>query len=367
MITKKINIIVLFVIFAFSSFLFSDTGTIQIISSINDSVYTIDSKIASIDDDIKLSIVFNQKLQNNIINYSPVENLSIVESGISNNDIVHWDEVGESSIKWYKIEEANGDYYSNTEPTWHWENIPYKETEIVEWRNQFIVTADVTPTVFKPVFCNGKITGTMRYKAVLNIDGDTFSTPGKDSKYRGSISNKVHRISLKGNTDSKIINFALAMCNLPYIWGSASFTGSKWDNHQAELFIGADCADFAVAAYQMAGYQLAYDSIKDRTKTKIIAKQATHQNGNYLDAQNDVIIVGENGIHPGDFVYWGKVHVGLYYEDKSDPESSYRGKRDGIFNKFDLVIHTLYAEPKIESISEIPDYGNLTIYQFKEN
>ena len=136
----------------------------------------LDSKTASIDDDVKLSIALSH---NSEIIVPPFENL------------------GNISIKWYKVEEANGDYYSNTDPSWHWEEIPYKETEVLEWRDQFIITADVTPTVFQPVYCDGKVVGTMRYKAVLTIDGETYSTPCIESKYRGSISRDVHRISLK--------------------------------------------------------------------------------------------------------------------------------------------------------------------------
>ena len=342
----------------------SNDKTCHIISSINDGNYTIDSKTASIDDVVKLSIVCSQKSDNKIIIYSNFNNLEIEYSGVNVCETKPLIELGKVSIKWYKIEERDGNDYSNTAPTWHWENIPYKETEVIGWRDQFIVVADVTPTVFDPVFCNGKIVGTIRYKAVLNIDGDSYSTPGKDSRYKGSISNKVHRISLKGNTECEVINFALALCNLPYIWGSASFTGSVWDKQQAELFIGADCADFAVAAHQLAGKQLPYDCIKDQFHTKIIAKQHSQQNGNYLTSQEEFISIGDNGVQTGDFIYWGRAHVGLFYADKSDPESSYAGEADGKFNQWDLVIHTLFAEPKIECISDIPNYGDLTVYRF---
>ena len=354
--------------------------TLQIISSVNGGAFSLESKTATIDDDVKISIVFWKSNGTRLIPYSMVDDVN--PSGTDQPRITYGSEtdsllirsvmnpslksLGDISIKWYKIEEANGDDYSNTKPSWHWEDIPYKETEIVEWRDKFIVNVDVTPTVFEPVYCNGKVVGTMRYKAVVTIDGDTYSTPGKESKHKGSISKAVHRISLKGNTDNEVINYALAMCNLPYIWGSESFTGDKYDNHQAELFIGADCADFCVAAHQMADKQLPYDSIKDLSHTKVIAKQHSADNGNYLNVENQKITVGTNGVQVGDFIYWGTAHVGLFYEDKSDPDSNLAGEADGIFNEWDLVLHTLYAEPKVEAIKDIKNYGDLKIFRFKD-
>ena len=327
-----------------------------------------------------MTIVFYKSNGSTIIPYIPINDSS--HYGIEQSEIKFSTEIdsiigtdvqyqslsnlGHCSIKWYKVEEANGDHYSNTYPSWHWEKIPYKETEVIEWRNRLIVTADVTPTVFDPMYCNGNVVGTMRFKAVININGETYSTPGKESTYKGSISQDVHRISLKGHTNNEVINYALTMCNLPYIWGSESFTGSKWDKHQAELYIGADCADFVVAAYQMAGKGLPYDSIKDLSYTKIIAIQCSEENGNYLDEQNSTIPIGEEGINIGDIVYWGEVHVGLFYADKSDPQGEYSGDADGIFNQWDMVLHTLFAEPKIESIQDIPMYGKRKVYRYKE-
>ena len=359
--------------------------TLHIISSINGAVYSKNSKTASIDDDVKLSVVFWKSNGYRIITHSEVKDLNqygvkqpknnfqsyIVNGSKSQNFMIpSIIALGEVSIKWYKVEEANGGSYDNTKPEWHWDDIPYKETEIIEWRDKFIVTPDVTPTIFDPVYCDGKVVGTMRYKAVLTINGETYSTPGKDSKYKGSISDKVHRISFKGNTDNEVINYAFAMCNLPYIWGSESFTGSKWDKHQAELFIGADCADFAVAAHQLAGKQLPYDSIKYLSHTLIVTTPKSKEDGNYLNNQNNLIKVGKKGVQSGDFIYWnynsrGAGHVGLFYEDKSNPNGQFAGEADGIFNAWDLVIHTLFHEPEIKPIGEAY-HGNIRVYRFKE-
>ncbi|MCF7913367.1 MAG: hypothetical protein K9M99_12625 [Candidatus Cloacimonetes bacterium] len=124
-------------------------------------------------------------------------------------------------------------------------------------------------------------------------------------------------------------------------------------------------ADFAVAAHQLAGKQIPYDNIKDLNHTKIIVKGDYSHNGNYMTTGNKPIIFGQEGVQTGDFVYWGKVHVGILYQDKSDPIGDQNGKPDGIFNQWDTVIHTLFAEPQVVPVGEA--FGKsylLTIYRF---
>lgn len=337
---------------------------ISILSSQSEIYFTTESKTIPLDNPFSIVILIKVTEEDRTLYYSPVTNIQLKGVTIPRDKILPITDLNISSIKWYKVEEATGGYYSNTDPEWHWDDIKYKETEVREWRNLSYVIPNVGPSVIEPVYCDGNTVGTMRFKVEVTIGEETYSNPGKDSKYRGSISQDVHRISIKGNTDNEVINFAYALCNLPYIWGSESFTGSKWDNHQAELFIGADCADFCVAAHQLAGNQLPYDSIKDLSHTKIIAKENSSNNGIYLNDSGDPIKVGIDGVQVGDFVYWDKVHVGLFLQDKSDPSGEYKGNADGIFNRWDLVIHTLFKEPRVEPVGEAY-YGKLTVYRVK--
>ena len=347
-----------------------EVQSVIIISKTNDSNYNDISKLSSVNDNLKMSFVVVTEMNGITKYYSDVEHFELGGESIKKNTISNIKDLSEDvQISWCKIEEANGKDYNNCSPNWHWEEIPYKETKMTEWDNWSIITPDVKPTIFAPVYCNKKITGTMRFKCSINFNQQIYSSKGKKSKYKGSISEKIHRISLKGNTENEVINFAFAMCNLPYIWGSANFSNnSNWDN-QAERFIGADCADFAVAAHQLAGNQIPYDSIKKLSHTKIIETVATFNNGNYLDNSNNLIEIGDNGIQVGDFVYWkydqpGAGHVGLFLKDKSDPRGEFNGTSDGLFNKWDLVIHTLFHEPEIKSIGTAYS-GNIRIYRFK--
>ena len=345
------------------------TYSVRIISNSNNSGYTDTSKIASVDDNLKMSFVVIIKANGTTEYYSDIATFILGKESVTTNGNIK--SISDNvQISWFKIEEANGDYYDNTSPTWHWEEIPYIETQITKWDNKSIISPNVIPSIYTPVYCNGKVTGTMRFKVSASIDDKIYSTKGKDSKYKGSISDEIHRISLKGNTKNEVINFAFAMCNLPYIWGSANFSKSaKWDN-QAERFIGADCADFAVAAHQLAGNQIAYDRIKGlKNSTIITTPKYISKKGTYLNKQKQSIKVGEDGVKIGDFVYWkynqqGSGHVGLFLEDKSNPQGKFKGNANGLFDEWDLVIHTLFHEPEIKSIGTAYS-GALRIYRFK--
>ncbi|NQT65923.1 MAG: C40 family peptidase [FCB group bacterium] len=362
-------------LFVISINILSATMEIQrvlIISKINESEYSTESKISSVDDELRMSFVIETKINGEKHYYSDIDNIILKGLDINNNVIQNLTNLSKDIIiNWYKIEEADGNNYNNCSPQWHWEEISYKETKLAKWDNRSIIIPDVKPTIFTPVYCDNKIAGTMRYKVTINLNNKTYSSKGKTSKYKGSISDKIHRISLKGNTNNEVINYAFAMCNLPYIWGSANFSNSSnWDN-QAERFIGADCADFAVAAHQLAGNQIPYDSIKNLTHTEIITTVELMENGNYLNNRKQQIEIGDNGIQIGDFVYWnfdqqGAGHVGLFFKDKSNPNGRYEGRPDGVFNKWDLVIHTLFHEPEIKSI-ETAYSGNIRIYRFQVN
>ncbi|MEA2103861.1 MAG: hypothetical protein U9P79_04365, partial [Candidatus Cloacimonadota bacterium] len=147
---------------------------VVIISKLNDSNYNDKSKLASVDDDLKMSFVISKKINGNTKFYSDIKNFELKDNLINPKMVIDINDLSEKiQISWFKIEEANGDSYNNCSPSWHWEEIPYKETKITEWDNMSIIIPDVKPTIFKPVYCNEKITGSMRFKVTININ-NTF-------------------------------------------------------------------------------------------------------------------------------------------------------------------------------------------------
>jgi len=243
------------------------------------------------------------------------------------------------SSSWFKVEnDSRGTAFSNASKgyNWdHWDELDYAETPLGLGNT---IHTDVSPTILDAVKLNGISVGTMRYGLVLNNGGQVFKSPGIESTFKGGISEKVHRVSVKGNTGNEIVDNAFSLCNNPYIWASSSLTGSKYDN-QAERFIGADCADLCVAAARLAGYDsMFYTSshgLKDQMKV-VTCVTDIQPNGVYLNDNHPL-----TRAKPGDFIQWNG-HVGILVEDN---------KPKGILDSSDKVLHTLFKEPKLEQIN----------------
>lgn len=314
--------------------------SIQIVSGITESIPSDENKIVEYIDEVTLyAIIEIEKNDGSVIFLSDADSFFIEERKAVAVPIQN--SLKNYNLIWYKIEnDAKNKWYSNTDPTWHWDELDYKETLIDGISTR--ITADVATTIISATGLDGKAVGTMRYRVKLIYKGRTFSSPGKNETYKGCISEAVHRISRKGNSGNEIVDYGLAMCNSPYIWGSASYTGSKFDN-QAERFVGADCADFAVAAARMAGYKkLPYGGSRTLGPyVTNIARPSRSENGLYY-AGNKKVSVSTDAVRPGDFVVWPG-HVGLFYKD-TDPI--------GVLDETDLVLHTLFDEPKIVGIDE---------------
>lgn len=311
---------------------------IRIVSGVNGDIPTDKNKTIVFDDDCTLYpvCIYENNGERQIL--SPADSVSL--SGKIHDALPIDDYLADYTITWFKIEnDAERRWYSNTDPVWHWDTLDYKRTE---WTaGSLSVSVDVAPTVLTPLRIDGKAVGTMRFQVTVEIDGQTYSSPGIEPRYKGCITESVHRISRRGRTGNGILDYAFALCNNPYIWGSASFTGSKFDN-QAERFLGADCADFAVASARLAGYTLMpYGGSRTLSPyTYNIASIQKTRRGVYIDRQDKQIAVGNAHVRPGDFIVWDG-HVGLFYKD-TEPI--------GLLDESDLTLHTLFAEPKIETL-----------------
>jgi cell wall-associated NlpC family hydrolase len=141
---------------------------------------------------------------------------------------------------------------------------------------------------------------------------------------------------------------------LPYIYGNTEY--------QAENYIGLDCADFVIAAYRKAGHDVPYTHVTGLYKySNVIAKE------------KDVKITNDDFYHKGKPLFFGKdvkegdllmfadSHVGVLYEDKSDPKGKFRGKADGILNKYDIMIHVYFDNPKQESLGFCASFSVLRL------
>lgn len=256
-------------------------------------------------------------------------------------------------VRWLKVEPSSYNL-SNTEGGWHWERIPYVET--VFHKDEWSAKANVLPTQIKQF----SECGTMRFKVEFRVNGKTFSSPGAESNEKSGISDKVHRISVKGNTGVEIIDWAYSFINLPYIWGSASING-KDSGHQSERYLGADCADFVVAAARKAGYKISYGGTFSLSPgnasrdTEYVVNKPTLGRDGFYRKNGKQILFGPGMVCIGDLVLYNR-HVGILCQDN---------KPEGFLDSGDMVIHTLWKEPRAEPVSEAYS-GPFSIIRFRE-
>ena len=285
-------------------------------------------KRVTIDDRVNLHAVLEAKENNQPVYYTNATNFRIRGKKIKLNQIKPWPKTKKVQIEWFKVEptENSYSYVKSSNP------IVYDETEFARgWE----VEADVHPTKYKDQFPNEKSgVGVMRYKVQLTFNGKTLSTPGEDEISGGGISDKLVRVSFRPNTGSWV-DYVFELFNTPYIWGSRT--------KQIDGQIGSDCADFALYGWRRAGSKLPYTwsyGLKSKQYTKNIATLDPEVGNNQLlDKRGNEITFDQ--VQEGDVILYTR-HIAVLYKDNGN----------NIFDCDDLVLHTLFKEPKIDTVCE---------------
>ncbi|MBW2263422.1 MAG: hypothetical protein JRG91_15765 [Deltaproteobacteria bacterium] len=264
---------------------------------------------------------------------------------------------GLRSIWWVKVEAGEASYRNSERNIGWWDAIAYVESTDSAGR-QSVREVDVSPLVRGGVTWDGTAVGTMRYRVMLEFDTWLLATPGRDAAGKGGVLEGVRRVTRLGGTADPIVNHALGLSNLPYIWGSAHVLGeSVPTSHQSESFIGADCADLVVAAWRMAGLDAAYSAVVPmigKFGSSELGTLITKKDKSVFYEKSKRIAVGEGGVVPGAMVAWQfgkggrKGHAAVLVED-SGPD----GKPNGYLDEHDLVLHTMWEAPVLEPISGV--------------
>lgn len=328
---------------------------VYITSCVNQSSYSTKSKDVRLEDRVKLNLVVESDLDGEKVYFSNSKDIVIAGKKIDKSKI----KSGESYdfiIQWYKIE-PEGSSYNNWEEGYFINNSPsYKET-MIDSGNNWVIDADARPTNKDKDVNDGL--GVMRYKAEVFYDGKSFFTQGKDSTNAYGITDKVHRLSFR--EDDSFTGWLTSFFNLPYIYGSC---GKSDEEHQAEKYIGADCADLVVAAYRKLGYKIPYTHVLGLKKhaNKIVdEKNLKIKEGTYYDSKK--LLKYGRDVQKGDLLFFSDSHVGVLYKDKSDPEGTFKGEADGILNKYDTMIHVYFDNVAQESIEY---YGHFSVFRWKK-
>ena len=239
------------------------------------------------------------------------------------------------AVRWFKVE-PTAPYVDNEAGGFHWAEIPYAETAWATTAGAATLSrpADVRATVLGD---RGGL-GTMAFKVEVTAGGKTVATPGMESRHRGGISAKVHRITVRA--DDTFLGYLTELYNTPYIWASAGDAGV----HQADRNIGSDCADLMVYGLRRTGRRIEYGSTYDVPRwggRKPVASAASRaEDGRFLDAAgNPIPTKGPGAVLPGDLVLFHR-HVGAFARDEAPL---------GVLDANDLLLHTAWAPPAQES------------------
>lgn len=244
------------------------------------------------------------------------------------------DQAPPALLLWYKVEPATEDMSNTISGSFRFEAIDYREVLMRSWLFRAGGPADVRPTLTPD---RGRGVGTMRYKLRALTTTGALSTPGRDARRgpgSGGLDDGVHRVSLR--RDDTYLGVMTEMYGQPYIWASA---GRNPETHQSERLEGADCADLMVYGARRKGYRIPYTWTGGLHRyTRTLARGTPDMNGVYVDARGQPIPF----TRPGDLLLFPR-HVGALARD--------RGVK-GVLDTADVMMHTLFASPREQPISE---------------
>lgn len=236
-------------------------------------------------------------------------------------------------VRWFKIEPTDRSL-SNTDPSFHWHEIGYRESAIDGCADRWSCPADVRTSVLGD---RGGL-GTMAFRVEVSLGGRTASSPGLEKRHRGGLAPDVARVTVR--RDDTYLGYLTELFNTPYIWGSAGSDAV----HQAERRIGSDCADFVTYGVRRLGHEVPYGSTWSIEKyTRRLATSAgASSDGVFLDAAGRPIPIGPKGVRPGDLLLFPG-HVGAFVRDEPPL---------GVFSASDVMVHTCWAEPTEEPLKD---------------
>lgn len=271
--------------------------------------------------------------KNVVITAAPA--LALDGKAVSARRIVRPDTQKNIQLRWFKVE-PTGNSYNNTTGGFHWDPIEYREHPLGDWDATWRIPADVHPVAYPDT--HGGL-GTMAFKVAVKIGDKTYASPGKESIYRGGLSDEVIRVAFR--RDDTFTGYLTELFNTPYIWGSAGYPPIM---HQAERLIGSDCADFVVYGARRTGKNTPYRASwhLPLVADTVARGEKIDSKGRYLTKEGKPIIVGKDEVHIGDLLLFSG-HVGALIEDREPA---------GVLDTNDVMIHTFWAPPTEEPISK---------------
>ncbi|MFH1436438.1 MAG: hypothetical protein ABIJ56_12030 [Pseudomonadota bacterium] len=311
------------------------------------------------DDNALLGVVIKKGAQY----YTDLNEIEIDGKTIASGKIHRLSELpGWQKIWWMKIESKEHKYINSNKNDGWWAGIDYIES-VEAVNRESAQTVDVRPIRLQGVKWKDRHVGTIRYKVAVEFTDFFLSTPGRESAGKGGLLPDVRRVSRKGNTGNATADMALSLANLPYIWGSAPIHGEKnQESHQAELYIGADCADLAVASWRLSNastihYSAVLPMVTKYEKSRYSIEIIGSKDEILFGTTGKGIPIGPGGVEPGTAIMWKFVkkgtkkprgHAAVFVEDKGPG-----GRPNGVLDEHDVVLHALWNTPALDRIRDV--------------
>lgn len=138
--------IIMSLIFSMTLLFGMEIKSVILVSNMNDGFFSDESKTTSIDNTAKLSFV----LKTSEGYFSEEKNIKL------NDEFIEAKSFSDKlEIHWYKVEEAEGEDYNNCKPEWHWDEMPYIETEISNEKNNAVIL--VNSELIHLIYCFKKL------------------------------------------------------------------------------------------------------------------------------------------------------------------------------------------------------------------
>ena len=319
-----------------------DVKRVHITSCVNDEPCTEENKDVRIEDRVRLNLVVEADIDGRKTYFSESDDVELNGRRLKTRkpgDL-------EAAVRWYKVEPAKNSYNNMKSEKFSWDTPSYTENLIWDV-NSWTISADAHPTNTEKDVNGGA--GTMRYKAEIVHDGKVYASPGKESKNKTGVNDKVHRITFRNGDD--FVGWLSAYFNVPYIYGSAGANGS----HQTDRFVGADCADLVIGACRKSGGNLPYTNasgLKNFSDTVVEQSGLETDDGGFYRRGGRKLGYGTD-VKTGDLILFGDWHVGVLMEDAN---------ANGVLDRDDLMLHTLFNLP---NNTPIWDYNGFSVLRLK--
>ncbi len=342
-----------------------DNLKIKILVSVNNKIYY-SSRTVKFNDKVKLYLV----IEKNGIKYC--DNKKLLEKGLA-KPLKNLKGFNKRSIKWSKIEAQNLRYCSKAGYNQFKKQLksPLGKKALTFYFNKYeldkfkyiaytykkrctSVNINQKSKTNYSIKLDDKYVGTMRYAVSVKVGKVHLSTPNEN--FLNTINfdkmDKVLRISVRGNTQNDILDYAFSYANLPYYFGSNS---RLWG------WYGSDCAKYVCVVYWRLGYGIPYLSTlnlinyfeKKANITGITKKGFYLNKGKKIKYGKDINIGDPIVISPTPHY-----HAGFIGEDKNN---------NGFLDKNDFVLHTSQKAPKYEKLGKTSlgkPHKNLFILKF---